>query len=456
MTRLVITLSLILVWLAIFATPAYAWTKPMVAAGNYHTVGLKSDGTVLAVGYNDWGGANVSSWTNITAVAAGYDHSVGLKANGTVVAVTENDYGQTNVSSWTNITAVAAGAYHTVGLRSDGTVVAAGFNGSGQTNVSSWTGIVAIAAGYDHTVGLKADGTVVAVGRSVEGQTGVSSWSNITAIAAGKYHTVGLKADGTVVAAGLNNHGQTNVTSWTGISAIAAGWNHTVGLKANGTVVAVGQNASQTNVSSWTGVSAIAAGELHTVGLMADGSVRATGSNLYGQTGVASWQLGSLTPPAHAYSVTLQPSQIVLSFASVTDEGISGAITAVGDTAPSGLRTLSGGCWQISTSAAFSGNVNVTIPYNPSDLQGASEADVELYQYVSPGVWQRVTGSVNATSDTVTGSVTSMGIFAVMAPVVAPPVVSVPATSDWSLAIACVVGLSVVAMSRRRLHGQGE
>ena len=34
------------------------------------------------------------------AIAAGYTHTVGLRADGTVVAVGYNDYGQCNVSSW--------------------------------------------------------------------------------------------------------------------------------------------------------------------------------------------------------------------------------------------------------------------------------------------------------------------------------------------------------------------
>ena len=52
-----------------------------------HTIGLKSDGTVVAVGYNGSGQLNVGSWTDIVQVAAGGEHTVGLKSNGTVVAV---------------------------------------------------------------------------------------------------------------------------------------------------------------------------------------------------------------------------------------------------------------------------------------------------------------------------------------------------------------------------------
>ena len=57
---------------------------------------------------------------------AGYDYTVGLRSDGTVVAVGDNGYGQCDVGAWTGIVQVAAGGYHTVGLKSDGTVVAVG------------------------------------------------------------------------------------------------------------------------------------------------------------------------------------------------------------------------------------------------------------------------------------------------------------------------------------------
>jgi hypothetical protein len=159
--------------------------------------------------------------SDVATIAAGANHTVGLKEDGTVVAVGYNNYGQLNVSVWTKIRAIAAGAYHTVGLKEDGTVVAVGYNGYGQLNVTPWTKIKAIAAGAYHTVGLKEDGTVVAVGYNDYDQLNVTSWTNIKAIAAGMYHTVGLKEDGTVVAVGYNGFGQLDVsTSFTKIMPI--------------------------------------------------------------------------------------------------------------------------------------------------------------------------------------------------------------------------------------------
>lgn len=111
-------------------------------------------------------------------IAAGRRHTVALKSDGTVIAVGDNKYGQCKVSDWGDIVAVAAGNVHmatntgnahTVGLKSDGTVTAIGWNKHDQCNVSEWRDIVTVSAGWCHTVGVKSDGTVVAVGRNNEG-----------------------------------------------------------------------------------------------------------------------------------------------------------------------------------------------------------------------------------------------------------------------------------------------
>ena len=192
----------------------------LIGSGNAHTVGLKTDGTVVAVGENDKGQCDVSGWTDIVAVAAGECHTVGLKANGTVVAMEyTGDYydGQCDVSGWRDIVAVAAGGSQTVGLKADGTVVATEYTGDsedyyGQCDVSGWRDIVAVAAGESHTVGLKADGTVVTTVSSDKKE--ISGWRDVVAVAAGCLYAVGLKADGTVVAVGSNRCGQCAVSGW--------------------------------------------------------------------------------------------------------------------------------------------------------------------------------------------------------------------------------------------------
>ncbi|MCI6433374.1 MAG: TIR domain-containing protein [Clostridiales bacterium] len=271
--------------------------RDTISAGSYHTVGLKANGTVMAVGDNDHSQCDVSNWTDIVTISAGSYNTVGLKADGTVVAVGHNEDGRCDVNDWKDIVAISAGDWHTVGLKADGTVVAVGWNKDGRCDVNDWKDIVAISAGYSHTVGLKADGTVVAVGSnkdlfdsSYTGQCDVSGWKDIVAISAGGSYTIGLKADGTVVAVGNNWFDQCDVGNWKDIVAISAGWGHTVGLKADGTVVAVGYNGyGQCDVGDWEDIVAISAEYDHTVGLKADGTVVAVGDNQHGQCSVGGW-----------------------------------------------------------------------------------------------------------------------------------------------------------------------
>ena len=63
---------------------------------------------MVAVGWNDDGQCKVQDWRDIVAVAAGYRHTVGVKSDGTVVAVSRNKGGQCDVQDWRDIVAVAA------------------------------------------------------------------------------------------------------------------------------------------------------------------------------------------------------------------------------------------------------------------------------------------------------------------------------------------------------------
>ncbi len=276
-----------------YITAHFGWSNiitTQVAAGGYHTVGLKEDGTVVTVGDNSEGQCDVGGWTDIKQVAAGAKHTVGLKTNGTVIAVGENYHGQCNVAGWTDIIQIAAGRYHTVMLKEDGTVVAVGRHAPGLV----WTDIKQVAVGNFHIVGLKSDGTVVAVGENTAEQCNVDDWTDITQVAAGPLHTVGLKNDGTVVAVGWNYAGMCDeAVGWTDIVQVSASSSglyrgHTVGLKEDGTVVAAGDNSKgQCDVGGWTDIVQIAAGEEHTVGLKEDGTAVAVGDNGDGQCDVS-------------------------------------------------------------------------------------------------------------------------------------------------------------------------
>ena len=200
---------------------AEGWTEIVaLAAGPFHLVGLRSDGTVVAancMGCDD-GACEVEGWSNITAVAAGTDFTLGLKGDGTVVAVGQNDNGQCDVEQWTDITAVAAGNNFSLGLRSDGTVLAAARGQSyiSLQKLSKWTDITALSANGDTAAGVKRDGTVELTGGSaIPGSlVALRSWQDIAAVSVGRTHLVGLKTDGTVLAVGREDSGQCEVSGW--------------------------------------------------------------------------------------------------------------------------------------------------------------------------------------------------------------------------------------------------
>ena len=165
-----------------------------VATGWRHTVGLTADGAVYITGFRSASqlrqiANHKEDWSNIIAIAAGgghngskdgNGHTVGLKSDGTVVAVGDNTFGQCNVDEWTDIVAIAAGDSHTVGLRSDGTVLITKKYESNVKLGDEWTDIVAIAAGTEFTLGLKSNGTVLAEGYNYQKQIPEpDTWDNV-------------------------------------------------------------------------------------------------------------------------------------------------------------------------------------------------------------------------------------------------------------------------------------
>lgn len=267
-----------------------------ITTGRDCTVGLKSDGTVVAVGNNKY---DVSDWKDIVAVSAGVDHIIGLKSDGSVAVAGEDIYGEYDVPYWEDIVAISEGYHHTVGLYSDGCAIAS-VRYNMEKGVSNWENIILVSSGNDYSVGLKSDGTVVAVEgnpRTHNYVCGVSDWTDIVEVSAGLTHAVGLRFDGRVVAVGYNSYGQCNVSDWTDIVSISAGEAYTVGLKSDGRVVAVGYNSyGQCDVFDWTNIVAISAGGDHTVGLKSDGTVVAVGDNKYGQCDVLDWTDIALIP----------------------------------------------------------------------------------------------------------------------------------------------------------------
>jgi alpha-tubulin suppressor-like RCC1 family protein len=282
-----------------------------VAAGGAHSLAIKSDGSVVAWGWNTYGqlgnGTTANSATpvvvtgltsGVVAVAAGENHSLALKSNGSVVAWGFNGYGQLGNGTITNsltpvavsgltsgVAAVTGGQRHSLAVKTNGSVVAWGDNaygqlGNGLTGSYSATplavsglssGVTAAAAGSGHSLALKTNGSVVAWGRNDSGQLGdgtttgsaipvaVSGLSSaVTAVAAGGAHSLALKSTGSAVAWGGNASGQlgngtttnssvpTAITGLSsGVTAVAASIQaYSLAIKTGGSVVAWGINDS--------------------------------------------------------------------------------------------------------------------------------------------------------------------------------------------------------------------
>ena len=112
----------------------------------------------MAWGWNNHGQCEVPSPNpDFVAIAGGEYHSLGLKEDGSIVAWGWNDYGQCDVPAPnTGFVAADGAGYHSLGLKSDGTIVAWGRNYEGQCNVPVPNAdFVAITGAGNLSLGLK-------------------------------------------------------------------------------------------------------------------------------------------------------------------------------------------------------------------------------------------------------------------------------------------------------------
>ena len=91
-----------------------------VAAGAYHNLALRANGSIVSWGSDGHGlVSQTPAGTGYTAVAAGHGHSLALKADGSIVSWGDDRYGQVSQTpAGTGYTAVAAGSLHSLALRS--------------------------------------------------------------------------------------------------------------------------------------------------------------------------------------------------------------------------------------------------------------------------------------------------------------------------------------------------
>jgi alpha-tubulin suppressor-like RCC1 family protein/PKD repeat protein len=276
-------------------------------AGREHAVALRTDGTVVTWGSNQMGQLGIGSTggtrttptavpnlTDVTMVSTGHYHSLALRSDGSVWTWGYNFAGQLGDGTTTTRNApvrvsgtrtyqyVAAGRDMSYAIATDGSAWAWGLNGDGQlgdgttTNrsvpvrVGTLTGVVQVAGGRDHGLALRTDGTVWAWGWNAYGQVG----------------------DGTLT----DKLSPVQIT--TGASMVAAGAHHSYALRTNGQVASWGRNyrnelgdgttTQRTRPVTVLGVSGavtIGSGRDHGLAALADGTVRAWGQNSSGQLG---------------------------------------------------------------------------------------------------------------------------------------------------------------------------
>ena len=132
-----------------------------IAAGDYHNLRLESDGTVLAWGAGDAAGSGTGTiedgrgqsivppnLNGVIAIAAGGYHSLALKSDGTVVAWGDDCLCASTVpTDLRGVIAIAAGEEHSLALKSDGTISAWGDNRQGQITLPrNFSGVIAMDA----------------------------------------------------------------------------------------------------------------------------------------------------------------------------------------------------------------------------------------------------------------------------------------------------------------------
>ena len=236
-----------------------------VASGGWHSVAVKTDGTLWLWGANNisFGGTGqlgdntianksspvqtISAGSNWKQCFAGSNHTTAIKTDGTLWIWGGNSYGQLGVNDithrsspvqtitgGTNWKQVAGGAYHTAAIKTDGTLWIWGMGTSGQlgdntaVNKSSpvqtvssgtnWKQLASGGGGPSFQAAIKTDGTLWLWGQNTQAQLGdntlVSKSSPVQTVAGGTnwkqvssalYLTAAIKTDGTLWTWSANN-----------------------------------------------------------------------------------------------------------------------------------------------------------------------------------------------------------------------------------------------------------
>ena len=364
----------------------------LVSAGYFHTMLLRSDGSLWGVGRNDNGQLGVGSGvisspvqvaSNVIDVSPSYYHTMMIKADGSLWGTGRNQYGQlgdrTTVQRLTwvkvadGVANVSSGHSHTIFVKTDGSLWAVGQNSSGELGdgsnidrnspVKVAEGVVRAYAGYGHSLFLKVDGTLWAMGANGAGQLGDGSTthrniplqvaSGVRIVSVGAGHSLFLKENGDLWSVGNNQYGRlgdgsggnrsTPVKVAERVAKICAAYEHTLFIKQDGTLWSMGRNhvgqlGDGTTINRSlpvliaSGVANVTAGYGHTLFLRIDGTLWGVGENGNGQLLTYSTS-NQLQPVGVPTGVLSSPAVLTVS----TPPVISGAPANV--TIPTGERT---------------------------------------------------------------------------------------------------------------------
>lgn len=283
---------------------ASKWKK--ICAGNYHTLGIKEDGTLWAWGSNSYYALGTTWGDKISPVQIGTD-------------------------KWKDI---SAGSLFSLGIREDGTLWAWGYNNYGQLGLGhTSTRTIPTQVGTDNdwkkvegynvsSAALKENGTLWTCGYNANGELGLGDTTNRTSftqvgtdtwimISPGNtsQHMGGIKSDGTLWMWGhgwgwkIGNNSTSNRLSPIKITTdkwicIAVDGTCTLGIKENGTLWGWGTNYLNTigqgaigayiripvQIGYATNWKLVKTG-LHTLAIKTDGTLWSWGANDYGQVG---------------------------------------------------------------------------------------------------------------------------------------------------------------------------
>ena len=156
-------------------------SRNVIAAGSSFTAGICKNGALLITDHllmTPRRGA-VATWKSIVSVAAGDYHVLGLKEGGTVVAAGRANRNQCNTDQWRNIIAISAGANHSAGLTADGAVKITEYRQAQEA--LCWKNVVAISAGAGFTLALFRDGSVgmCCSDSFIRNKYHITDWQNI-------------------------------------------------------------------------------------------------------------------------------------------------------------------------------------------------------------------------------------------------------------------------------------